>query len=641
MAFVESFHNQSSVLRINIMVVDDDPVFLNVISRMLEKSKYRDPVMDIRVIAEGDPIKALSTLKLQRNNIDLIITDYYMPDMNGIQLKEQITEEFGNLPVIVMSADANKEQESLTCGALGFLPKPIKPIDLPKIYQLALTYKTNGKSTICTEPNPKDTCVSVPEQIEMLPEQVNLLNTQKKWPSKSDSRSMNSTHGSRASIDGSRKNRKRKPTDGPSANGEYPSQPSKKAKITWTDGLHDLFLQAIRHIGLDKAVPKKILAFMNVPYLTRENVASHLQKYRIFLRKVAEQGLMSMMSSRGIDSMFRYTHIKEPYFNHYTPSTSWYETSLNNRSYYSKPGHGFGQSRLLSNTREPVRFNHMSYNYMNRSSTYEPHRIGSGSNLTLPTQSNLGLSNQPSQNGEKISFFEPPVMANKIGQTSQVLGFGQLGPSAISGNSFNNNMMSSFGSFTPNQQGLGHFSYGMQSLLNNESTACNNQPHADATAQPHPELHQLENLNLSSDLHSANELPYNINNFIFDHNKHVREEDSAKFDLSANFSAELNHILSLEEDGDWTFWNVNQNHSTGEIANTFDALETNHTLTAVEMNHTFATPETNPPTFTTNPNHQSQEQDVVNHDITDLSLLDSQELVDEDFMNTLFNDDMD
>jgi len=157
---------------------------------------------------------------------------------------------------------------------------------------------------------------------------------------------------------------------------------------------------------------------------------------------------------------------------------------------------------------------------MNRSSTYEPHRIGSGSNLTLPIQSNLSFPNQPSQNEERRSFFEPPVMANKIAQTSQVLGFGQLGPSAISGHNFNTNMMSSYGSLTPNQPGTSHFSYGMQSVLNNENVTYNPQPPANATTQPNlDELPQLENLNLYNDFGNTSELPYNISNFQFDDNK--------------------------------------------------------------------------------------------------------------------------
>nr|AAC77865.1 putative two-component response regulator protein [Arabidopsis thaliana] len=555
MAFAQSVYNQSSVLKINVMVVDDNRVFLDIWSRMLEKSKYRE----ITVIAVDYPKKALSTLKNQRDNIDLIITDYYMPGMNGLQLKKQITQEFGNLSVLVMSSDPNKEEESLSCGAMGFIPKPIAPTDLPKIYQFALTYKRNGKSTLSTEQNQKDANVSVPQQIMLVPEQAYVLKTKKKnCSSKSDTRTVNSTNVSHVSTNGSRKNRKRKPKGGPSDDGESLSQPPKKKKIWWTNPLQDLFLQAIQHIGYDKVVPKKILAIMNVPYLTRENVASHLQKYRLFVKRVVHQGRFSMLSDRGKDSMFRQTHIKEPYVNYYTPSTSWYETSLNNRSFYSESVHG--HSRLLSEAREPVRYNQMSYNYMNR---------------------NISFENQPSQNEETRTVFEPPVMANKISQTSQVLGFGQLGPSAISGHNFNTNMMSSYGSLTPNQPGTSHFSYGMQSVLNNENATYNPQPPANATTQPNlDELPQLENLNLYNDLGNTSELPYNISNFQSDDNKKQGEED-----------------------GDWTFVNINQDQSNGESSNTI------------------ATPETNTPNFNINPN-QNQGQAVP--EFTDWSFLDQQ-----------------
>ncbi|KAF8115586.1 hypothetical protein N665_0025s0054 [Sinapis alba] len=452
MAFAQSFYNQSSVLRVNVMVVDDDPVFLQIMSRMLESYKYRDPsTMEITVIAVKDSREALSTLKIQRNNIDLIVTDYYMPDMNGLQLKKQITREFGNLPVIVMSSDTNKEHESLTCGAMGFIPKPIKATELTKIYQLALTCKRNGKSTLWTENNHNDIDVSIPQQIQLVPEQDNLMMTNKKKISpRPDSRSMNSSNGSCVSNDASRKNKKRKSNGGSGDDVESLSQPSKKSKITWTDDLHDLFLQAIRHIGLDKAVPKKILEFMNVSYLTRENVASHLQKYRQFLRKVAERG-SNMLPSNGIDSIYPHPHIREPYYNNYTSSSSWYGTSLNNRSLYSKPGHGLGQSRLLSNTSDPVRLSQMPHSYMNRSSTYDKHRIGS--NLTLPMESNLNYS---SQNEGRRSFLEPAV--HKTSQTSQVLGFEQHGlSSATNGSGFNNNTLMNYGSLAPNQQGTNSY----------------------------------------------------------------------------------------------------------------------------------------------------------------------------------------
>ncbi|KFK25116.1 hypothetical protein AALP_AA8G067800 [Arabis alpina] len=753
MAFAQSsFYNQSPVLRINVLVVDDDPIFLQIMSRMLEKSKHRDPsVMEITVIAAKDPMEALSALKIQRNNIDLIITDYYMPGMNGLQLKRQITEEFGNLPVIVMSSDTDKEEESLTCGAISFMPKPIKPNDLPKIYQYALTYKRNGKSIVWTDQqNDKDTNVSVvpqhvPQQIQLLPEQATVVTTKKtkRYTSRSDSRSGSSTNTSCVSTDGSRKNGKRK-SNGSSDGDVLP--PAKKSK-----------------------------------------------KYRIFLRKVAEQALISSSSvftGRGIDSNFSYAHITEPYFNYYSPSTAWYDTSLTSRSFYSKPGHGLGQSiqglgqsiqglgqsRLLSNTGNSARFDQRTpFNYMNRSSMYEPNRIGS--NSTLPVKNNLNFSNQPSQNEGRRSFFEPPVMANKVGQTSPVLGLGPNEAVATKGTSFNNNMMSrssygnstpnqpgltnygnstpnqpgltsygpnqpgpisygsltptqsrlmssygsltpnqsgpssfggstptqsglmssygsstpnqsgpisfggstptqsglvssygsltpnqsgpssygslspnqpepgsygsispnkaglsshgsvtpnqtgpsSFGSISPNQPGPSHFSYGMQSFLNNENEAYKPpQPHANAATQPNLEIPQLENLNLYDDLGNINELPWDTSNFQFDHNKQLGEAASTNFELP-KFSSEMNQFFSLEDDDDWTFVNIDQGPSNGETSTTLAAPETNSSL------------------FNMNPN-QNQEEDVP--DFIDWSILDAQELVDDDFMNSVFNNDM-
>ncbi|KAL2342418.1 hypothetical protein Fmac_003703 [Flemingia macrophylla] len=60
--------------------------------------------------------------------------------------------------------------------------------------------------------------------------------------------------------------------------------PAKKPRVIWTLDLHRQFVKAVGQIGEDKAVPKKILEVMNIPGLTRENVASHLQKYRTFLK---------------------------------------------------------------------------------------------------------------------------------------------------------------------------------------------------------------------------------------------------------------------------------------------------------------------------------------------------------------------
>ncbi|CAL9054257.1 probable transcription factor GLK1 isoform X1 [Musa acuminata AAA Group] len=58
------------------------------------------------------------------------------------------------------------------------------------------------------------------------------------------------------------------------------SQGKRKAKVEWTPELHRRFVQAVEQLGIDKAVPSRILELMGIDCLTRHNIASHLQKYR-------------------------------------------------------------------------------------------------------------------------------------------------------------------------------------------------------------------------------------------------------------------------------------------------------------------------------------------------------------------------
>ncbi|XRA98743.1 transcription factor MYBC1 [Pycnococcus provasolii] len=58
----------------------------------------------------------------------------------------------------------------------------------------------------------------------------------------------------------------------------------KRARLVWTPQLHRCFVKAVNESGVDTAAPKQIMKRMQVEGLTRENVASHLQKYRAYLK---------------------------------------------------------------------------------------------------------------------------------------------------------------------------------------------------------------------------------------------------------------------------------------------------------------------------------------------------------------------
>ncbi|XWS57180.1 hypothetical protein CRYUN_Cryun09bG0151200 [Craigia yunnanensis] len=76
---------------------------------------------------------------------------------------------------------------------------------------------------------------------------------------------------------------------GSGAAGDEPARTLKRPRLVWTPQLHKRFVDAVAHLGIKNAVPKTIMQLMSVDGLTRENVASHLQKYRLYLKRM--QGL--------------------------------------------------------------------------------------------------------------------------------------------------------------------------------------------------------------------------------------------------------------------------------------------------------------------------------------------------------------
>ncbi|KAJ0962456.1 hypothetical protein J5N97_030284 [Dioscorea zingiberensis] len=70
---------------------------------------------------------------------------------------------------------------------------------------------------------------------------------------------------------------------------DHSARTLKRPRLVWTPQLHKRFVDVVAHLGIKNAVPKTIMQLMNVEGLTRENVASHLQKYRVYLKRM--QGL--------------------------------------------------------------------------------------------------------------------------------------------------------------------------------------------------------------------------------------------------------------------------------------------------------------------------------------------------------------
>ena len=130
-----------------ILIVEDDPLYGKIIEQVL-----RDVDDNIQLLTSGDGIEALRIAKHKKP--DLIITDWDMPRMNGIDfcIKLHENHEFNNIPVI-MCTGINTSSENLKTafesGVVDFIRKPIDKMELlSRVYsmlKLSESYQTIKK----------------------------------------------------------------------------------------------------------------------------------------------------------------------------------------------------------------------------------------------------------------------------------------------------------------------------------------------------------------------------------------------------------------------------------------------------------------------------------------------------------------
>ncbi|GJU66855.1 two-component response regulator ARR12-like protein [Tanacetum coccineum] len=189
--------------------------------------------------------------------LERLLRECQYQDMDGFKLLELVGLEM-DLPVIMLSGnnDPKLVMKGVTHGACDYLVKPVHLMELQNIWQHVVRRKVGGKSQ-----------------------------------SKSISDNENSDQGNEGGDQNVKANRKRKDQDEDEENGhDSDDQTTQKMPCAvWSIDLHRKFVAAVNQLGIEKAVPKRILDLMNVDGLTRENVASHLQKYRLYLKGISHQ----------------------------------------------------------------------------------------------------------------------------------------------------------------------------------------------------------------------------------------------------------------------------------------------------------------------------------------------------------------
>ncbi|GMN35323.1 hypothetical protein TIFTF001_005228 [Ficus carica] len=253
-----------------VLAVDDDPTCLLLLETLLRRCQYH-------VTTTSQAITALNLLRENKNMFDLVISDVHMPDMDGFKLLELVGLEM-DLPVIILiivflvlsaNGDTKLVMKGISHGACDYLLKPVRIEELKNIWQHVIRRKKFDSK------NQKNS------------------GSHDRTNGGSGEGELGSA-GTGNSDQNGKINKKRKDQDedddeDQDENGHDTDDPStqKKPRVVWSVELHRKFVAAVNQLGIDKAVPKKILDLMNVEKLTRENVASHLQKYRLYLKRIS------------------------------------------------------------------------------------------------------------------------------------------------------------------------------------------------------------------------------------------------------------------------------------------------------------------------------------------------------------------
>ena len=106
-----------------ILLVDDETAIINSTRELLGELGYN-------VRSFTDSARAWEAFSSSPDMFDIIITDYTMPKMTGIELSKKIRSVSPDIPILICSGYLSFQQDLLALGSIDFLKKPVQAIDL-------------------------------------------------------------------------------------------------------------------------------------------------------------------------------------------------------------------------------------------------------------------------------------------------------------------------------------------------------------------------------------------------------------------------------------------------------------------------------------------------------------------------------
>ena len=110
-----------------ILVIDDDPGLLELASELLSGDGHR-----VLVASSGEDALAM----MQAVHPDLILLDYFMPEMDGLAVVERLKADAATrrIPVVALTSGTAEDAKRLSrAGSVGFILKPFEPAEFLRL----------------------------------------------------------------------------------------------------------------------------------------------------------------------------------------------------------------------------------------------------------------------------------------------------------------------------------------------------------------------------------------------------------------------------------------------------------------------------------------------------------------------------
>ena len=116
----------------SIMVVDDEKLVRWSVSNILKRDRHE-------VFCAQNGKEAIE--KAKETFFDLVITDYNMPGINGLELLIQLKQLSPETKVVILTTYSAKVSERMTMdvGACGYIEKPFLVDEIRKVLQTVLS----------------------------------------------------------------------------------------------------------------------------------------------------------------------------------------------------------------------------------------------------------------------------------------------------------------------------------------------------------------------------------------------------------------------------------------------------------------------------------------------------------------------